>query len=250
MSTDNIIPFPSDAVTEKDGEPITTSLRVAEIFGKQHKNVLRALERLECSAAFIERNFALVDYTDAKGERRPMYEMTRNGFVFLAMGFTGSKAARFKEAYIERFDVMEKHLQEQWLAGELEPLFDDAGLPRDRLETAKAQRRQMSQMKALLFRADPRLKQIVRYKVAGLNHAEIGKLLDMHRSTVTRLVKEMAAAGLFRFGGQIVPGQSKGKTYPKVGVAPQVVNLPVKPRKNTLPPAQPDANDPSGDLFA
>lgn len=123
------------------------------------------------------------------------------------MGFTGSKAARFKEAYIERFDMMEKHLQEQWLAGELEPLFDDAGLPRDRLETAKAQRRQMSQMKALLFRADPRLK-------------------------------------------QIVPGQSKGKTYPKVGVAPQVVNLPVKPRVRPLPPTQIDAHDPSGDLFA
>lgn len=79
MSTDNIIPFPSDAVTEKDGEPITTSLRVAEIFGKQHKDVLRALERLECSTAFIGRNFALSAYIDPTGRSLPMYEMTRNG---------------------------------------------------------------------------------------------------------------------------------------------------------------------------
>lgn len=136
-----------------------------------------------------------------------------------------------------------------------EPQYDETGLPLSLGEERKAQRRQMSHLKALLFQADPRLKQIVRYKIAGLNHKEIGKLLDMHRSTVTRLVKEMAAAGLFRFGGQIVPGQSQGKTYPKVGVAPQVVNLPIKPRKpspqrDARKSAPDDEHGPSGDLFA
>ncbi|MGR6980312.1 Rha family transcriptional regulator [Testudinibacter sp. P27/CKL/0425] len=87
---------------------LTTSLAVAKFFGKQHKNILRAIENLECSPTFNELNFELVKYTDEKGERRPMYRMTRSGFVFLAMGFTGKKAAQFKEAYITRFDEMER----------------------------------------------------------------------------------------------------------------------------------------------
>lgn len=237
-------------MTEKDGKPITISLRVAEIFGRRHDNVLRDIHALDCSPEFRLLNFEESSYINSQGKPQPMYEMTKDGLVFLIMGYTGAKAAQFKEGYIAQFNAMERRLKEQWLARELEPLFDETGLPRDRLEAAKAQRRQMSHLKALLFQADPRMKQIVRYKTAGLNHKEIGKLLDMHRSTVTRLVKQMAAAGLFRFGGQIVPGQSKGKTYPKVGVAPQVVNLPVKPRTRPLPPTQTDEHGPDGDLFA
>ncbi|WP_428029530.1 Rha family transcriptional regulator [Ancylobacter sp.] len=41
-------------------------------------------------------NFELVDYRDAKGELRPAYEMTRDGFTLLAMGFTGKPARAFK----------------------------------------------------------------------------------------------------------------------------------------------------------
>ncbi|EPX4070212.1 Rha family transcriptional regulator, partial [Shigella flexneri] len=51
-------------------------------------------------------------YTDAKGEKRPMYQITKNGFVFLVMGFTGKKAAAFKEAYIAEFDRMEAELRQ------------------------------------------------------------------------------------------------------------------------------------------
>ena len=59
---------------------------------------------------FNARNFALVEYRDAKGEARPQYLMTRDGFTFLAMGFTGAKAARFKELYIAEFNRMEEEL--------------------------------------------------------------------------------------------------------------------------------------------
>ncbi|WP_341538063.1 Rha family transcriptional regulator [Sodalis glossinidius] len=52
----------------------------------------------------------LVDYVDAKGEKRPMFEMTKDGFVFIVMGFTGKKAAAFKEAYIAEFNRMEPEL--------------------------------------------------------------------------------------------------------------------------------------------
>lgn len=82
----------------------TTSRFVAEVFGKHHKDVIRAIERLDCSDEFNERNFAPVEYIDAKGEARPMYEMTFDGFTFLVMGFTGKSAAQFKEAYIAEFN--------------------------------------------------------------------------------------------------------------------------------------------------
>ncbi|WP_139492945.1 Rha family transcriptional regulator, partial [Escherichia coli] len=54
---------------------------VAEFFRKMHKDVLRKIETLECSEDFNERNFTPVTYTDAKGEKRPMYQITKNGFV-------------------------------------------------------------------------------------------------------------------------------------------------------------------------
>jgi len=93
-----------------DGKMATTSLNVSEVFNRRHKDVIRKIENLECSQEFNERNFTPVDYTDKKGEARKAYEITRDGFTFLAMGFTGKKAAQFKEAYIEAFNQMEAKL--------------------------------------------------------------------------------------------------------------------------------------------
>ncbi len=88
-----------------------TSLDISNRFGKQHKDVLRAIRDLECSSEFNRRNFALVEYSDAKGEKRPAYELTRDGFVFLCMGFTGPQAALWKERYIQAFNDMEAALR-------------------------------------------------------------------------------------------------------------------------------------------
>lgn len=94
----------------------TTSLKVAEHFGKQHKSVLRSIKNLECSTNFIERNFApmLIDVEIGQGAIRqdPAYEMTKDGFTFLAMGFTGKEAAKWKEAYINAFNAMADSLQQ------------------------------------------------------------------------------------------------------------------------------------------
>lgn len=95
-----------ELVTVNNGQPITTSLAVAEKFGKSHSFVLRALRNIDCSEEFNQCSYASVEYTDKKGESRPMVTMTKNGFVFLVMGFTGKKAARFKEDYINEFDRM------------------------------------------------------------------------------------------------------------------------------------------------
>ena len=84
----------------------TTSLSIAEYFGKRHKSVLRAIQNMECSEEFNRHNFAPVKYIDSKGESRPSYELTKDGFAMLAFGFTGKQAAAFKERYIIAFNAM------------------------------------------------------------------------------------------------------------------------------------------------
>ncbi|ENM0065032.1 Rha family transcriptional regulator [Salmonella enterica] len=100
-------------VTIENGRAVTTSVAVAEYFRKLHKNVIQKIETLECSPEFTRLNFQPSEYTDATGRTLPAYQITKNGFVFLVMGFTGKKAAAFKEAYIAEFDRMENELRQQ-----------------------------------------------------------------------------------------------------------------------------------------
>lgn len=99
-------------IRKMDKEEITvvTSLDVAETFGKRHADVLRDIEKLDCSEEFTERNFALSNYKDTSGKTNKMYYITRDGFTMLVMGYTGEKAMRFKEGYIRQFNEMEKAL--------------------------------------------------------------------------------------------------------------------------------------------
>lgn len=94
-----------------NGKAVTTSRKVAEIFEKEHCKVLRSIRELETPKNFNEANFGLVEYIDQKGEKRPEYLITRDGFTILAMGFTGKKAMQFKIAYIEAFNAMEAQLK-------------------------------------------------------------------------------------------------------------------------------------------
>nr|DAE81264.1 MAG TPA: hypothetical protein [Bacteriophage sp.] len=91
---------------------VVTSLDVAETFGKRHSDVLRDIENLECSPEFRERNFAFSKYSVENNKKTyPMVYMTRDGFTILAMGYTGEKAMKFKEAYINQFNQMEELLK-------------------------------------------------------------------------------------------------------------------------------------------
>jgi Rha family phage regulatory protein len=71
------------------GNPMTTSLKMAEVFGKEHYDVIKAIEALDCSKEFRDGNFTVSSYSVPNNRRPyPMYLMTRDGFTFLAMGFT------------------------------------------------------------------------------------------------------------------------------------------------------------------
>lgn len=101
-------------IFEKDGQLVTTSNNIAEVFGKEHKDVLKAIRNIIQSWNEIDvRNFAQItyfvedQYTDEKGRNYPMYYLTKKGTARLVMGFTGISAERFKIGYIERFDQMD-----------------------------------------------------------------------------------------------------------------------------------------------
>ena len=68
-------------------------MKVAEYFGKRHDNVLSAIGTLLQDADIAARlNFKVSDYQDITGRNLPMYELDRDGFTLLAMGFTGKKS--------------------------------------------------------------------------------------------------------------------------------------------------------------
>jgi Rha family phage regulatory protein len=109
---EEIEPITDDlGVFSKDGRLMVSSRTVASAFEKRHRDVLRDIKNLDCSKDFTERNFALSEYKDSTGRILPEYHMTRDGFTFLAMGYTGKKAAQYKEAYIEKFNEMEAELK-------------------------------------------------------------------------------------------------------------------------------------------
>lgn len=116
-----------------EGHVTTTSNQIAAHFNKRHDTVLRAIRKLECSAEYRLRNFAESSYRNEQGKEQPCYRLTRDGFVFLAMGFTGKDAAQWKEAYITAFNKMEQEL----LARNTRP--HNPAIDYDRISPAQAQ---------------------------------------------------------------------------------------------------------------
>ncbi|WP_301818284.1 Rha family transcriptional regulator [Neisseria maigaei] len=161
-------------VRQSGNRLITTSLDISRNFGKKHAHILRDIKHLECSKEFNESNFGLVYYTDAKGEKRPMYEITRDGFVFLCMGFTGSAAAQWKEKYIAAFNALEA-------------------------EAARRRAPASDRLKAAYLSARPDLAHLLRYIEMGLNQVEAAKLLGIAPSNVRYRLKHLADLGLTEY---------------------------------------------------
>ena len=92
------------------------SLYVADFFEKEHKTVLRNIDAILSpdsgfSPKFGRHNFEPTSYTDKWNRKQRCYAITRDGFTALGMGFTGKRAAQFKELYIKRFNEMEKFIK-------------------------------------------------------------------------------------------------------------------------------------------
>ena len=96
------------------GTPVTDSVKVARVFEKQHKNVMKSIRNILGSAQNLanQKWFAETTYTDAQGKRQPMFLMNRDGFSLLTMSLSGEKAMAFKVAFIEQFNRMEQAIKE------------------------------------------------------------------------------------------------------------------------------------------
>lgn len=86
----------------KSNKAVTTSIKVAKYFKKEHETVIKEIENLDCSEIFKNENFFKHLEKD-----NIYFTMTKDGFTFLVMGYTGKKASKFKEEYIKAFNRME-----------------------------------------------------------------------------------------------------------------------------------------------
>ena len=112
-------------LSTQNGEPVVSSREVAKNFGKEHKDVLKAINNLVAQNCAAKSMFPLSDF-DNRGKKYPMYLMNRDGFSLLAMGFTGKEALEWKLKYIAAFNEMEKKLstpQMPKLSKEMQALF-------------------------------------------------------------------------------------------------------------------------------
>ena len=103
-------------IINSNGTLTVSSLQVAEDFGKEHRNVVQAIEELKKGVAeksadlFIESSY---QHRQNKQVYKS-YNLTRDGFSLLVMGFTGKKALEWKLKYIEAFNLMEQKIKEQY----------------------------------------------------------------------------------------------------------------------------------------
>jgi len=113
----NLVPMDDFGIfADSNATAKVNSLFVAQAFEKEHKNVLRDIEKLIApdsglSAEFNRLNFEPITYHDARNRKQKAYALTRDGFTMLVMGYTGRKALQFKELYIERFNQMEAFIK-------------------------------------------------------------------------------------------------------------------------------------------
>ncbi|WP_367365888.1 phage antirepressor KilAC domain-containing protein [Pediococcus parvulus] len=101
----------NNLVVMKNQQAVTSSLQVAEVFGKNHQHILEAIDNLTVENSTVKSMFVEGKYENSRGREYRQVYMNRDGFTLLAMGFTGKKAMRFKLQYIEAFNQMEHQIQ-------------------------------------------------------------------------------------------------------------------------------------------
>lgn len=117
---------PNYGLYRKDDCAVCDSLQIAEMFEKRHDHVIRDIEKLDCSDEFRAPNFGETYYKDLQNKRQKKYFITKDGFVFLVMGYRGKRAAEFKEAYIKRFNDMAGFIRTLYGIKEDFPEFTEA----------------------------------------------------------------------------------------------------------------------------
>ena len=133
---------------DADGVLVVNSRDVSTTYDKRHSDVLRDIEALPLNANLRSAWFRSVSYVDSTGRTQPSYDLTRDGFMLLVMGYNGERFMALKIAWIEAFNKMECDLRSRdvsahdliisavrELVGPLSVRFDGQDTAIDRLET-------------------------------------------------------------------------------------------------------------------
>ena len=172
-------------IEAKDGKLLTTSLSIANTFGKHHKNVIRDLSKLKCSDEFSGLNYEPTYYIDLQGREQPNIAMTKDGFMLLVMGYSGTKFTRLKELYINQFNKMEKQLNQT----------DMLALPKDYLSALKSL--VVNEEEKLLLEAE---NEEMKPKAAFYDRvASSESLISMQETAKILDYEDMGQNNLFRF---------------------------------------------------
>lgn len=186
--------------------PAVTSLQVAEAFGKEHRHVLRDIRETidKCSESFTAPNFGLSEYTDSTGRKLPLYLLSKDGLMMVTMGYTTPEAMRVKEAYINRFNEMERELAGRG-AGMLPGSYADA------LEALAAEVRVREAVEAQKALAEAQRDEAIRTK------AEIGS-----RREATSMATASAAV---RQRDALADKLGEGKNWKQVKAIPWLLEV-------------------------
>lgn len=183
-----------NVIIVENGEPMTTSLEVAKYFGKEHRNILNAIDNIiEKGLLNIEQTlkekamayFELSEYVNQQNHQTyRMYKMNQKGFSLLAGGFTDKKFMEYKVMFVEQFDAMQKQLEQQaqqqfFIPETIEQQYKREQLAIRKQESENAKSREGRAL-LKLTKNDPALvKQIVPQLFASLLGAENIKQLEL-----------------------------------------------------------------------
>lgn len=94
---------------------VTTSLKIAEIFKKQHKHVIDSIQKGTAENPALLEHVMESTYTTIQNKKVKMYYLDRDAFSYIVLGFTGKEAAEWKWKYIQAFNTMEEQIKNTFL---------------------------------------------------------------------------------------------------------------------------------------
>lgn len=164
-----------------NGKPIVSSRDIALRFQRKHKTVLQDIARIisMCPKYFTGQNFLPSEYIDPTGRSLPCYNLTRDAFSLLAMGFTGKAAILWKLQYIEAFNALEA-----------------AALDAIQGQLAQARSEGVNIALALQPAERARIMKVVAYRKRGFSYREIAAVMGISRQSIWHSFKTARLLGL------------------------------------------------------
>ena len=174
-----------------DAEQRMTSLTIAQVTGKMHKDVLKAIRNMEPAWLKVNgRRFALVEYKDSKGELRPCYSLTKTECLYIATKFSDEARAR---------------LVKRWYQ-----------LEREQLGVKMEEQKLLVTKREIMLKSDEIRRGLIANENADADGCyTVSQLAEMMEITVKELNKRLVAEGVqFRNGGRyMLTKEYEGRGY-------------------------------------